>query len=189
MKCMERKLTCRGGKVKGICGCCDKCAKVLNENCGGVYYYLGKCDKDLVCKPLIKTRRRKLWPGKGRCVRKVKRERKQSDEPGNDSQQCRPKCSPEFCRKRPRAICSATGGVALFERTCSSQCQLTSCRACYYEEEASCSKCSPEDYKCLRRFALCIKKKTCTRKRYPCQIRRTPIGPRKLFRCHVPDCP
>lgn len=109
MKCMERKLNCKGGIVKGICGCCDKCAKVLDENCGGIYNYLGKCDKDLFCKPLIKSNRRRPRPAKGRCVRKINSERRLSDEPRQDFQQCRPKCSPEFCKKRPRAICSATG--------------------------------------------------------------------------------
>ncbi|CAD5121785.1 DgyrCDS10262 [Dimorphilus gyrociliatus] len=191
VKCAEVNLSCKGERTKGICGCCDKCAKVIGENCGGVYYYLGKCNQGLYCKPLIKkkNRLRKKWPEKGRCVRFITKSRRQLDEPFKDTHQCHPKCSPEYCRKRPRAICSAKSGIALFERECSAPCQLTSCRACYHESESTCNKCSPKDYKCLRLYAVCIKKMTCTRKRFPCRIKRTSVGPKKTFKCHVPQCP
>lgn len=111
IKCVDVQLTCKGEKTKGVCGCCEKCAKVLGENCGGVYYYLGKCSSGLYCRPLMKKRYRirKKWPEIGRCVRLVKKSKRQSDEPFRHTRQCHPKCSPDYCRKRPRAICSAAG--------------------------------------------------------------------------------
>lgn len=40
-----------GGLVKDPCRCCDVCAKVMGELCGGPWNYLGKCDKGLKCLP------------------------------------------------------------------------------------------------------------------------------------------
>jgi hypothetical protein len=42
-------LNCKAGLVKGLCGCCDVCAKLENERCGGPWYIHGKCDKGLTC--------------------------------------------------------------------------------------------------------------------------------------------
>lgn len=44
-----RHLRCRGGLVRGVCGCCPVCAKQLDETCGGHWNYLGTCDKGLIC--------------------------------------------------------------------------------------------------------------------------------------------
>ena len=44
-----RHLRCRGGLVRGVCGCCPVCAKQLDEACGGHWNYLGTCDKGLIC--------------------------------------------------------------------------------------------------------------------------------------------
>lgn len=38
-----------GGIVKDICGCCDVCAKVLGERCGGPFYRGRTCDEGLKC--------------------------------------------------------------------------------------------------------------------------------------------
>ncbi|XP_065661866.1 venom protein 302 [Hydra vulgaris] len=46
--CPPRPL-CNGGYVKGICGCCDTCAKVDGEKCGGLWNMYGKCDVGFVC--------------------------------------------------------------------------------------------------------------------------------------------
>lgn len=47
----KRRLNCKGGYTVGVCGCCRVCAKLENEQCGGDYNYLGRCDKGLVCEP------------------------------------------------------------------------------------------------------------------------------------------
>ncbi|CAK9293388.1 unnamed protein product [Gordionus sp. m RMFG-2023] len=41
---------CKGDMVKDACGCCDVCAKVLNETCGGPWWVGGRCSKGLICK-------------------------------------------------------------------------------------------------------------------------------------------
>jgi len=43
-------VSCKGGTVSGICGCCDTCAKVEGEICGGPWNGLGSCDAGLECK-------------------------------------------------------------------------------------------------------------------------------------------
>ena len=40
---------CKAGLVKGLCGCCEVCAKVENERCGGPWYIHGKCANGLKC--------------------------------------------------------------------------------------------------------------------------------------------
>ena len=40
---------CKGGKLRGACNCCDVCAKVEGEICGGKFYRFGRCDKGLRC--------------------------------------------------------------------------------------------------------------------------------------------
>ncbi|CAH1242103.1 CRIM1 [Branchiostoma lanceolatum] len=40
---------CPGGTAKGVCGCCDVCAKVEGEECGGPWNIGGVCDKGLIC--------------------------------------------------------------------------------------------------------------------------------------------
>ena len=40
---------CKGGLVSDVCGCCDVCAKVLDEECGGPWETHGKCDAGLEC--------------------------------------------------------------------------------------------------------------------------------------------
>ena len=37
--------------MKDACRCCEVCAKVKGEICGGPWNYLGKCDKGLKCLP------------------------------------------------------------------------------------------------------------------------------------------
>lgn len=40
---------CRGGAVTDICNCCQVCAKMENESCGGSFGFLGECDRNLHC--------------------------------------------------------------------------------------------------------------------------------------------
>ncbi|XP_053473532.1 cysteine-rich motor neuron 1 protein [Ictalurus furcatus] len=51
--CYMRKcpvdLSCPGGTVMGVCGCCQDCARVKNENCGGPFNLFGICDQGLKC--------------------------------------------------------------------------------------------------------------------------------------------
>ncbi|GAB6026926.1 Cysteine-rich motor neuron 1 protein [Chamberlinius hualienensis] len=42
---------CVGGKVKDVCGCCDECARQLNEPCDGIMGVDGQCDVGLICLP------------------------------------------------------------------------------------------------------------------------------------------
>ena len=45
----DEKLNCTGGLTLGICGCCNVCAKVEGEECGGLWNFSGTCDKGLTC--------------------------------------------------------------------------------------------------------------------------------------------
>ena len=58
---------CKGGLTRGICGCCDVCAKVKGEKCGGLWNIHGKCDRGLVCNDKKKGRRFRLSFGTGVC--------------------------------------------------------------------------------------------------------------------------
>ncbi|KAG5275571.1 hypothetical protein AALO_G00121860 [Alosa alosa] len=40
---------CKGGLVRSICGCCNVCAKVKGEDCGGQLDLRGICDQGLKC--------------------------------------------------------------------------------------------------------------------------------------------
>lgn len=63
------KPKCKGGYTKDVCGCCDVCAKVEGERCGGYWNHFGRCDMDLTCVlrvngKLFKTRLgRHIQPG------------------------------------------------------------------------------------------------------------------------------
>lgn len=52
-KCDEQKCkkpVCKkGGIVKDVCGCCDVCAKLVDQPCGGPWDLAGRCDKGLSC--------------------------------------------------------------------------------------------------------------------------------------------
>ena len=43
------KKTCKGGLTLDVCGCCEECAKVKGENCGGPWGIDGTCDEGLAC--------------------------------------------------------------------------------------------------------------------------------------------
>ena len=49
------KLNCKGGLVKHICNCCDTCAQLNGETCGGLWYIYGKCDHGLTCYMMYKS--------------------------------------------------------------------------------------------------------------------------------------
>ena len=38
-----------GELVKGVCGCCDECAKAEGEECGGMWGLAGSCAHNLYC--------------------------------------------------------------------------------------------------------------------------------------------
>lgn len=40
---------CKGGIVKNRCTCCNVCAKVEGESCGGKWDFRGKCSVGLKC--------------------------------------------------------------------------------------------------------------------------------------------
>ena len=48
LNCSEPS-NCKGGLVSDVCGCCDVCAQVLGEECGGPWDIYGKCDAGLEC--------------------------------------------------------------------------------------------------------------------------------------------
>ncbi|CAK9300829.1 unnamed protein product [Gordionus sp. m RMFG-2023] len=41
---------CKGDITKDACGCCDVCAKVKDEECGGPFRTSGKCSRGFICK-------------------------------------------------------------------------------------------------------------------------------------------
>ena len=54
--CTNKKLTSlyyyrivSAGIVPDICGCCEECAKGLNEKCGGLWDIEGTCTEGLTC--------------------------------------------------------------------------------------------------------------------------------------------
>ncbi|XP_057304209.1 uncharacterized protein LOC130641425 [Hydractinia symbiolongicarpus] len=62
---------CKGGLSKSVCGCCDVCAKVENEKCGGIFMIKGRCDKNLECKPVKETEKKNPFFN-GICVPMLK---------------------------------------------------------------------------------------------------------------------
>ena len=54
-------VNCKGGLVKSICGCCNVCAKVEGERCGGPWQTQGQCDSGLKC--VVRDRRSTCEPG------------------------------------------------------------------------------------------------------------------------------
>ena len=47
--CPAAPSNCKGGLALDACGCCEVCAKVKGESCGGIWGTSGKCDAGLVC--------------------------------------------------------------------------------------------------------------------------------------------
>ena len=68
LPCTKMKILrtrCRGGTVYDICGCCQRCAKLEREACGGYRDAVGTCDVGLHCH--VKKKRRF---GLGKCKSK-----------------------------------------------------------------------------------------------------------------------
>ncbi|ELU06981.1 hypothetical protein CAPTEDRAFT_176487 [Capitella teleta] len=199
--CMPKKakrLKCNGGVTKGICNCCPVCAKVEGEACGGQYEYLGKCDRGLECLPVsdnsigsksqvdfVKKKVSK-WALEGKCVKSLKMpsESELMDQPMPDP--CKPKCTPDYCREDPKAICSALDNADL-KQDCQGDCQHTSCSACrFVHEPPECQKCDQDDFRCMRSFGTCIKRDFCSRQKFPC--RKDVQTPDSKFKCLVAKC-
>ncbi|ESP05166.1 hypothetical protein LOTGIDRAFT_102422 [Lottia gigantea] len=182
------KSSCKGGITTSICGCCAICAKVKGERCGGEYQYLGKCDKGLYCQPLTDKSNIIMYHGKaeliGSCTKR-KFPGPQADE--GKSSYCRPECSPIFCKRNPRAICSAIK-VADIKQGCQERCQHTSCNACSYRKEADCPKCRKNDFRCMKKYGKCIMRDFCSRRKFPCKRKRLKIVEDGKFVCKVPEC-
>ncbi|KAF8794867.1 Cysteine-rich motor neuron 1 protein like [Argiope bruennichi] len=185
----RRRLHCKGGWTLGICGCCKVCAKVEGEECGGQHKYLGKCDEGLVCEPQ-EPRVISFIHNGIKTVYKVEKGicRKGFTQPYEFQDICKPKCSPAFCMKNPRGICSANENGESFQE-CQGFCQHTSCRACkFVESHQPCATCTKDDFKCIREFGRCIRKEACKAKDYPCgKLKFNWISERK-FQCQVPLC-
>ncbi|CAM1299046.1 Uncharacterised protein g2307 [Pycnogonum litorale] len=49
--CFQKMPKCLGSVVSDprTCGCCERCAKQLDEPCGGIWKMRGVCEKGLVC--------------------------------------------------------------------------------------------------------------------------------------------
>ncbi|XP_064085508.1 venom protein 302-like isoform X2 [Macrobrachium nipponense] len=54
---------CPYGYVKGVCSCCDVCAKGPGEFCGGEFNLFGKCGAGLKCVQTVN-----VIPSRGVCV-------------------------------------------------------------------------------------------------------------------------
>ncbi|XP_013413451.1 cysteine-rich motor neuron 1 protein [Lingula anatina] len=183
---------CKGGVTLGVCDCCPICAKVEGEDCGGEWNYLGKCDNGLYCKPrsLQHYDDQVAFPGySGNKMNKIP-EGKCTKRPGMVGIQgvpgyCHPKCTPDFCRDNPKAICAAFD-VAEVKQSCQGECQHTSCMACrFVNDEPDCGKCAKDDFGCIKKFAKCYKRHTCTRNKFPCKKKFKENG---KFMCAVPAC-
>lgn len=186
-----KALDCLGGVSTGVCGCCPVCARLAGQSCGGDLSYLGKCDRGLVCRKspgpaayVFPTQREPA----GVCVKEASKTHDQAD--AAPRRKCRPRCSPQFCTRRPRAICSARS-VAKTQMTCQGNCQHTSCRACAMEEEVECVKCLGQDFRCLKQFGRCVARKRCRGNtgRRACKKAKFKESPGRRFVCEVPDCP
>ena len=59
--------------------------------------------------------------------------------------------------------------VAEFLQPCQSKCQHTSCSACRFVTTPSCRKCKQDDFRCMKRFGKCVRKDTCSRRKFPCK--------------------
>ena len=73
VKCLPlRKLNCKGGLVKSVCGCCAICAKVKGEKCGGFWGEEGTCDYGLTCYKSLTVAQRRLGVVNhhGKCIPK-----------------------------------------------------------------------------------------------------------------------
>ncbi|KAK3605640.1 hypothetical protein CHS0354_032591 [Potamilus streckersoni] len=180
------KLRCKGGVTTGVCDCCPTCAKVEGEKCGGDFNYLGKCDKGLYCRTILQTDKNYLYSRKepdGICMKMPT----PNDQPDRGLSACRPKCTPEFCVKHQRAICSAID-VAEIPMSCQGKCQHTSCKACKFVVTPSCRKCAKDDFRCMKKFGKCIKRDTCIRTTFPCTAKSPKRKGDGKFQCQVPEC-
>ncbi|XP_077988553.1 cysteine-rich motor neuron 1 protein-like [Glandiceps talaboti] len=176
-----RNKVCKGSITTGICDCCPVCAKVAGESCGGKWGSSGKCDAGLECvKPVNPNIQPAYYnPQVGVC-------RPRTDIVSDDPSLCKPKCTPEFCQKNPRAICSAIDNHDQ-KQECQGHCQHTSCRACrIVESTADCPKCAKDDDDCLAKFGRCVKQNICARDKFPCM--RNEMVKTGNFRCMVPEC-
>ncbi|XP_071500180.1 cysteine-rich motor neuron 1 protein-like [Diadema antillarum] len=48
-------LSCPGGLVDDVCGCCKQCAKQPGQSCGGKFNKHGQCDKGSVCERIVES--------------------------------------------------------------------------------------------------------------------------------------
>ncbi|EDV26322.1 uncharacterized protein TRIADDRAFT_54193 [Trichoplax adhaerens] len=177
---------CPGGLTyEPYCGCCLVCAKVLGESCGGPWGSSGHCDKGLECyiSPFAYT--------KGSSIGVCRHIPVSGYAAAPTFSTCRPACTPEYCMKDHTAICSATNN-AIEIKTCRGGCQHTSCDACSYIPV--CHKCAVDDFKCLKRYGRCLKRKRCNRSTFPCPASQKGSSntyhkmKHGIFQCGVPDC-
>ncbi|GFX42745.1 IGFBP N-terminal domain-containing protein [Trichonephila clavipes] len=188
-KTKKRRIHCKGGMTSGICGCCNVCAKLEGEECGGQHNYLGKCDKGFICEPqepriinFIRNGIENIYKVENGICKKGHSNTHHSQEI------CKPKCDPEYCIKNPRRICSAKENAETF-RECQGLCQHTSCRACkFLEPDQQCRACAKDDFQCIRNFGRCIRKDACKVKDYPCGRQNFLRKLESRFQCQVPAC-
>ncbi|KAK7115797.1 hypothetical protein V1264_001609 [Littorina saxatilis] len=188
-----KELGCKGGVTTGVCGCCPTCARLLGESCGGDLTYLGKCDLGLTCRPDPRTTALPTFSMQrehpGVCTKDAVRGTEQADEAVRHK--CRPQCTQQLCSRKPRAICSASMGVAETAQPCQGNCQHTSCRACATVDDVGCVRCTSRDFRCLKQFGRCVARKRCRGKagRRFCRRLRSKGNIGRRFVCQVPDCP
>ncbi|XP_064619607.1 cysteine-rich motor neuron 1 protein-like [Lineus longissimus] len=184
----KQRLNCRGGYTLDVCNCCPTCAKLEGDLCGGDYQMFGKCDRGMVCQPnSVDANRYGVYKNPvGRCERVIGTSLLQADQP--KGLHCKPLCTPEYCTKNPKAICSAVENAET-SQPCQGDCQHTSCKACRrLSNRPDCPKCSNDDFSCMRNFANCIKKHLCKRtKGLPCK-RVESSKYDGYFQCIVPEC-
>ena len=59
---------CAGRVVRDVCGCCDVCARGLDEPCGGHFDAFGLCDDGLVCQTSPEHGQPVVTAAKGVCI-------------------------------------------------------------------------------------------------------------------------
>jgi len=110
------KPSCKGGYTKDVCGCCDVCAKVEGEHCGGYWFHFGRCDVSLKC--VLRSNGQLITKGLGKFFSPGRCEKAEcAVHQCGLHQTCSvveglPKCEcPRLCKDRQKPVCGRDNGI------------------------------------------------------------------------------